>query len=622
MSIDRLKLSTADFNELASGEGGSGALAVLRAGQLNRRLLLLRALLDRARTAAPAAFDAACVDESYDLLARIEAVDADAVTAVLLAPGVGVWLAACLSLINSATPVEHEDELVTDLSYLATVAVAAAVRARYTCTVRVRARDGAVLLPTLGCARVAPPDLAPWQTATVECGPHNARVTWKGESVRIPTDHRSDGPGWQGLRRLVATAGGRRLVVDIDDLWTGLDAGETLNGRLTTEKVACWQQRLADAAALLAADHRAQLTAIAASLSSIVPLRRGARNVSVSVTSNVAFGAVGMDLPDTSEDFAVTLVHELAHAKLYALQELVPLCSDVSGVLYHSPWRRDPRPLAGVLHGAYAFLAVCDFYRRRALRDRGASRLTSFEFTLKRGEVAAAIETLLGADGLTAQGVAFVERMQATLTAWTAYGAAESSTLAAHAMDHQRLRWRLDNVIPDADGIRKLAVAWVSGTPDPIAIDELDEIVAAGDRGGGRGALIRLMRLRLEAPERFSVAASDPRSLAGETTEASMATAADVALVRGDYPVAATLYRRQLSEAPHLPDHWAGLALAVAELGDGPAGCTLIGRPEVVKAVSEQVTRAGAPAPDPVRLAEWLGEGGSPDPPTHPPHSY
>jgi hypothetical protein len=92
-----------------------------------------------------------------------------------------------------------------------------------------------------------------------------------------------------------------------------------------------------------------------------------------------------------------------------------------------------------------------------------------------------------------------------------------------------------------------------------------------------------------------------------------MATAADVAFVRGDHPVAATLHRRQLREAPHLPDHWAGLALTVAELGDGPAGRTLVGPPEVVKAVSEQVTKAGAPAPDPVHLAEWLGEAGSLD---------
>jgi HEXXH motif-containing protein len=618
LTVETLTISTTDFDELAGGRGGAAALALLRAGQVNRRRLLLRSLLDRARSEAPAAFDAAAFDDSYDLLADVENVDAGAVTAVLLAPGVGLWLAGSLAQLaggaarsddgDGRRQQEEDDGLATELSYLANVAAAAAVRAGHPCTVRVRARDGAVLLPTLGCARVAPTGSRwSWRPATVEVGPAGASVHGASETVTIPAYHRADGPGWQGLRQLTASAGGRRLAVDLDDLGTSLGAGEAHCERLTVDEVARWRRRFAAAMALLAADHGDQLEAIAACLGAIVPLRCGARHGSMTVTSRLAFGAVGTALPGTAEELAETLVHELAHAKLYALHDLVPLCSEGPGALHRSPWRRDPRPVAGLLHGAYAFLAVCDLHRRRSLNAHGHRRtLAGFEVALRRREVAAAIETLLDGSALTVHGVAFVERMQATLAAWPRRDDPRTEALADQAAEYQRLRWRLHNVVPDPGGIRRLADAWASGGANPVPVDEIGDTVAGADRGGGWNALAHLMRLRLEHPERFATVTRDPTLLAREASGASAATPGDVALVRGDHPAARTLYRLQLGDDPHGPEHWAGLAVALAALGDGRAARVLARRPEVVAAVSTQVAAAGAPPPDPERLAEWI----------------
>jgi uncharacterized protein len=71
----------------------------------------------------------------------------------------------------------------------------------------------------------------------------------------------------------------------------------------------------------------------------------------------------------------VTLTHEIQHVKLGALLDLVTLTLPDDGRRYYAPWRDDPRPLGGLLHGVYAYLGVTEFWRRQ--RNLPGNRVSS-----------------------------------------------------------------------------------------------------------------------------------------------------------------------------------------------------------------------------------------------------
>ena len=98
---------------------------------------------------------------------------------------------------------------------------------------------------------------------------------------------------------------------------------------------------------------------------------------------------------------------------------LVPLHSAGPQAEHYSPWRDDPRPIDGVLHGAYAYLGVVDFWRgqRGTLTGRDL-RYADFEFARWRREVAQAAEVLLDSGTLTTPGMAFVQGMATAATRW------------------------------------------------------------------------------------------------------------------------------------------------------------------------------------------------------------
>ena len=69
-------------------------------------------------------------------------------------------------------------------------------------------------------------------------------------------------------------------------------------------------------------------------------------------------------------DLADDLLHETAHHRLHAWQELADFTRHTdSGPHYYSPWRRSPRPLNGILHGTYTFLFRAELFLRISAAD-------------------------------------------------------------------------------------------------------------------------------------------------------------------------------------------------------------------------------------------------------------
>jgi HEXXH motif-containing protein len=87
------------------------------------------------------------------------------------------------------------------------------------------------------------------------------------------------------------------------------------------------------------------------------------------------------------------LVHELSHVRLNLFREFDPLFMDREQERRHiSPWRPDPRPLAGLVLGVHAFLNVCHYYRRVSQRE-GAGGAAAALFEKQREKVRAAWAT-------------------------------------------------------------------------------------------------------------------------------------------------------------------------------------------------------------------------------------
>lgn len=403
MSQRRHVVPAAIFAALAAGDGGSAAAALLIAGQRSKRMLLHRAVRDRSATAAPELHQE--LIRGYDLLTDLQRrfpAAAEAVEHVTAYPAVTAWAAATLrALVRRDVPLP-------DPGYLSAVAAAAAVRAGVDVEIPVSVRRGLVVLPSLGVAQFSTEHDG---TATVRCGRDGPRVEVLGTAG--PISARS---WWTPVHRVSVSVEGLRLTVVIDD---ADPFNIPIHGdlrQLTTMEAAKWRTALRSAWSLLTRHHRDSAAEVAAMLSVLVPLpTMGDRQVSR--TSRDAFGAVALSEPPDGTSLAETLIHEVQHLKLGALLDLVPLLNDEGEPRWYAPWRDDPRPLSGLLQGAYAHLGIVRFWRtQRWLEPR--SMHGHVQFARWREQTWEVVRTLLASGRLTPQGRIFVDRMRTTLQAW------------------------------------------------------------------------------------------------------------------------------------------------------------------------------------------------------------
>jgi len=399
LSQRRHVVPAAIFAALASGNGGSPAAALLIAGQRSKRMLLHRAVLDHSAAAAPEPRQE--LIRGYGLLTDLQRrspAAAEAIERVTAYPAVTAWAAATLRALV------RRDAPLPDPGYLSAVAASAAVRAGVDIEIPVPVHRGLVVLPSLGVVRIGPVDLN--GVATLRCG----------AVVKTPLAPLATGPGWTQLRRFTVSASGLRLEVVLDDL----DPFSVLAGNdihpVNAVAAVRWGATLRSAWSLLAQHHRTSAAEVSALLSVLIPLAT-AGDRHVSATSRDTFGAVALSEPPNATSLAETLVHEVQHLKLEALLDLIPLSSDDGERRWYAPWREDPRPLAGLLQGAYAHLGVAGFWRRQRWLEP-EPMYGHVRFARWREQTREVVQTLLNSGALTAAGRTFVQRMGTTLDRW------------------------------------------------------------------------------------------------------------------------------------------------------------------------------------------------------------
>jgi uncharacterized protein len=427
-------LSAEQFAALARGGGGKDAIGQLIAAQQSKHLILLSKVAELARRGDHQ--DDALGVAGWQLLAQVREHDPAAAAEVTGYPSVGAW---ALHVIRSSIKPGAGTAALPGVrpSGLAAVAAAAAIRAGLDAEIEVPVLGAGVLLPSLGTAKAAGP------TAVVAA--RDPEVRSGDLRVRV----RPGEPGWRELRR--ATAGPLSVLVDDLDPFRmpTPDGGPT--GRLTPSQLAELRDTLRAAWPVLSPASAAQVAAIVRVIVPYRPPESG--NFHISVSSPQVFGTVAMSRSPDKYSCAETLVHETQHIKLCALLDLVELAQPDDGRLYYAPWRPDPRPVSGLLQGAYAFLGISGFWReqRQSAPEPEVRQRAHADFARWRDGAATVAATLLRSGQLTSAGEIFVRTMAEVLDEWRREPVpGDALAVARRESDQHLARWQARNGQADA----------------------------------------------------------------------------------------------------------------------------------------------------------------------------
>ncbi|MEV4892997.1 HEXXH motif domain-containing protein [Nonomuraea sp. NPDC055795] len=413
--MNRLVIPHQIFDALASGRGGAEAGRFLAAAARDRHLILVKAVADAAESTE--------IGAVLDALAGMHAARPESVDSLLRYPSIGAWALSTLRALCSGAAAHPEQ--------LRVIAATAAVRAGLPFETRLSGTCGSVMFPSLGRAILG-------EGACLITVTPAGDVLLSGSSFRavLPADPTSDSANWRGVRPLLVEHPGGSLRVAIDDLdpyrFPGVSHEE---GRLSHAEFTHWRTLLQQAWAILRAGHSATADEISAMILMTTPLPEG--GWAASGTSRTAIGCVALARPTCARRLAATLAHEVQHAKLTVLLYLVDLISSDVDERYYAPWRHDPRPLTGLLHGTYAHLGVADFWRRQ--RHVDGDDIAHAEFARWREAAAATARVISNSAALTSTGVRFVEGMMQRLqTFYEEDVPSHALTLARRATEQHR----------------------------------------------------------------------------------------------------------------------------------------------------------------------------------------
>ncbi|MER7000385.1 HEXXH motif domain-containing protein [Streptomyces sp. NPDC000410] len=628
-------LTLRQFQQLARGGGDRDALEALQRAERSHRTLLLDLLMDLLTPLGRVTAPLPAAERAWDLLAGAQRHDPAVVDELLLLPETGLWLGRLLERLRSAP--RGRTPLWADAGHLHILAAVAAARAGLDFSFPVPVHAGEVWLPTLGRARL--PCGPPFDVAEVTARQGGIAVVSHSGTVRLPRPAWRPASGWLPLRRVAAngdTVSSDRASGDTANgdasggSCAGPDGGITLDdlgpyriapppfgvpARLTGPDADHWSGLVRDALGMLRETDAPTAAAVGTLLRTIQPMPAHEPFRVRSTTSSQGVGGFAVSRPPSAEACAAAVTHELQHSKLSALIHLSPLHlpeRDAGGRLYYAPWRDDPRPLGGMVQGAYAFTGVARFWRGRALRPGGRRDVLAwFEWELWQRQLTYVLPRLAADPALTEVGRGVLAELRSTVAAWEdrLRSSPAAGPAAEMALDH-RTRWRLSHVRPSPDHVERLADAWTRGEDHAPALP-CGERYAVGDSGQRHlDTRAVLVRIGLTDPSALRRMRADEN---GSPPSVTGACRADLLWATGQYERAVRAYADRITAAPTVPaaaPDWSGLRLALVGAEAAPdAVRALETAPELVAAVHHHIRRTtpAARPPGPVALAEWLG---------------
>lgn len=473
------RLSDEVLDQLAAGGGGKQAAKPLISAEQSRRRMTMVVMLELAAKLRHPHSKAA--EHAYGILADAQRKQPGAMVSAFDRPAVGAWLQATARELIAAdarheeTPRQAPDEpdaaapaatpeaasaklaiappegvrpwtsgpYSPGPAQLGAIAAVAALKAGLSCRVEVPAPDGVITLPSLGQIVLPPASAGGHDGDLVELRVHPDGLV-ECEGVRLRPNG-SELPHWRRIHELRTRAG---LVLLLDDLDPFRWPAETvIDGRLGEDEFRKWEADLSSAWDMLLANHWTIADETRLMVSVLTPIK-GPEGGLDSASAADRFGTIAMSTPLDGCWLASTFAHEVQHAKLGAVLDVVHLLHPDSG-RYYAPWRPDPRPLSGLLQGAYAYLGVSGFWRRQRQADQDVR--AHAEFARWRRSAYDVTSTLLDSGRLTATGRRFVTRMRRTLEPWLDEPVpAEALAMAQREAEAHRAAWLARNTGADS----------------------------------------------------------------------------------------------------------------------------------------------------------------------------
>ena len=419
-------LGSLQFRALAAGPGDGAAMAQLAEAQRSLVRGLLGAVYQQGMTGPEVSAEVkADLQRAWSLLTALDRERPEALTATIRHPYIRAWASRCLRQLRPAAarpsdtgPGRRVPALAAGLGHLGAIAAAAAIRAGTSGTVRIPVLDDAVHLPTLGRLVVGPQEAGQTATVDVAGGLVSVRLGGRGWTL-AGTDLASGAAGqdanagrgpaasWQPLRTL--SAPGIRVVLEDTDPYRDCHQRHPAP-RLTDAEFAQWQRQFRAAWQEIECGHSAYAAALAAGLTTLMPLAAATDGGDLVAAARNAFGAVAAARPADPATLALLLIEEFQQVKLGALLDLYDLFDPADDHLFHAPWREGKHLLGDLLQGTYAHLAVTDFWRAR--QRLAADPAAGQQFEHQRAQTRDAIETLATSGSLTPLGTWFIGEMR------------------------------------------------------------------------------------------------------------------------------------------------------------------------------------------------------------------
>lgn len=390
MEADRGQLSIGfeQLAEVASGIETPTSWRQFNAVELSRRKYLLGDFY-RLAQGIPEAQDAG-LQNNWELLVEIEASNPDVIDELLTAPATGSWLYGTVGRLRQQY--DTATSMNSDIGYLGNIVAGYAWRNDMDFELNAVVCGGKLHIPGVGTLKYPDNDT-------------QVQIIRSHDGVRVTTDDtemvivspQQPSEVWQPVHRYISPGLSDKetdirlniLLDDADPYHSSLTPHE-----LTSAEVELWKRRLDDAWQILKDNYPSAARELAMGLSCIVP--KPARNQfeAYSSSSNISIGSIEASLPATGVEAAEILVHEYGgHSKLNKILAATKgvIYPDAAKASLYAPWRDDPRPSGGLLHGVYSFSRVVEFYTRLRPRFEDGSteaNLADFERLLWFGQTA------------------------------------------------------------------------------------------------------------------------------------------------------------------------------------------------------------------------------------------
>lgn len=436
MSLPNLHcIAPGQLAELASGAISADTAQQLREVRLSKHKILVEAV----RRSAESVGRSGELAESLSLLRRVQERRPDVLDEILGFPHVGGWAIDALRALAAATDGGEADHGTTgpgaDLGYFSGIAATAAIRAGMPFEFRASAQGGLICLPDLGFF-ATPGTSGPWCLRSGADGRPVLTAAEAHAEIQSVT--------WSPAERIRVSADGVALDVTLD----GRDPHLARYGPPTQSPgpdLLAWHRIVADAWQIVVSADPAMAASLARFIQVIVPLEYANDGKAFSATSGWTPGAVALNLHADPLALAENLVHEYQHLLLGLVEEIAPLVDPASNIAFYAPWRDDPRPPGGVLHGSFALLAVTRLWRqRRVICPEEEESHAQIEFARWRDATHDAAVALLASGALTEVGTGLASEIRKTLAAWKDDPVpADALARAAELNAEHRLRWQL-----------------------------------------------------------------------------------------------------------------------------------------------------------------------------------